>query len=266
MSYVLITGSSRGIGRYLAEECAKKGLNLILVSRSENKMKDLAQIFTTQYKIDVKFLAIDLRQTGAIEELFQWCKKNLLEVRILINNIGYARWGRFDELRWEDVHEIVQLNFSTTLKMCHSFIPMMSMLPNPYILNVASTAGYQPVPFFSVYAAAKSAIVSFSRSLRAELKKTGINVSVLCPGPTASDFFVNAGFEKKGLTDSNSVTMEPAKVAQEAIESLFAKKAVIIPGFSNRMGVFFSKHLGTSIILMLTGNLFKPGKKRKKHL
>lgn len=263
MSYVLITGSSRGLGRHLAEACAKRGLNIVLVSRSENKMKDLANIFVSQYKVDVRCLAIDLLQSGAVEELFQWCKKNQLEVRILINNIGFARWGKFEQVPMEDIQEMIQLNLVTTLKMCYTFIPSMKNLPNPYILNLASTAGFQPVPYFSVYAAAKAAIVSFSRSLRAELKKDGVNVSVLCPGPTASGFFINAGFQKKGLTDSNSVTMEPAKVAEEAIESLFAKKAVIIPGFSNRLGVFFSKHMGTSVMLKLTGNLFKPNKNQK---
>ena len=263
MSYVLITGSSRGLGRHLAEACAKRGLNIVLVSRSENKMKDLANIFVSQYKVDVRCLAIDLLQSGAVEELFQWCKKNQLEVRILINNIGFARWGKFEQVPMEDIQEMIQLNLVTTLKMCYTFIPSMKNLPNPYILNLASTAGFQPVPYFSVYAAAKAAIVSFSRSLRAELKKDGVNVSVLCPGPTASGFFINAGFQKKGLTDSNSVTMEPAKVAEEAIESLFAKKAVIIPGFSNRLGVFFSKHMGTSVMLKLTGNLFTPNKNQK---
>ena len=263
MSYVLITGSSRGLGRHLAEACAKRGLNIVLVSRSENKMKDLANIFVSQYKVDVRCLTIDLLQSGAVEELFQWCKKNQLEVRILINNIGFARWGKFEQVPMEDIQEMIQLNLVTTLKMCYTFIPSMKNLPNPYILNLASTAGFQPVPYFSVYAAAKAAIVSFSRSLRAELKKDGVNVSVLCPGPTASGFFINAGFQKKGLTDSNSVTMEPAKVAEEAIESLFAKKAVIIPGFSNRLGVFFSKHMGTSVMLKLTGNLFKPNKNQK---
>ncbi|MFW5759992.1 MAG: SDR family NAD(P)-dependent oxidoreductase [Cyclobacteriaceae bacterium] len=263
MSYVLITGSSRGIGRHLAEECAKKGLNLVLVSRSENKMKDLVRIFSSKYKVDVRYLAIDLLQSGAVEELFHWCKKNHLDIRILINNIGYARWGRFTDTSMEEILEMIQLNLTTTMKMCHTFIPMMRNLPNPYILNLASTAGYQPVPYFSVYAASKAAVVSFSRSLRTELKKEGINVSVLCPGPTASDFFINAGFQKKGLTDSNSVTMEPAKVAEEAIENLFAKKAVIIPGFSNRLGVFISKHIGTSMLMKLTGGLFKPGKNQE---
>lgn len=263
MSYVLITGSSRGIGRYLGEECAKRGLNLLLVSRSENKMKDLADIFTSQYKIDVKYLAIDLLQSGAVDELYYWCKKNHLEVRILINNIGFARWGKFDQTPLDEIQEMIDLNMTNTIKMCHVFIPMLRTLPNPYILNLASTAGFQPVPYFSVYAAAKAAVVSFSRSLRAELKKEDINVSVLCPGPTASEFFINAGFQKRGLTDSNSVTMEPAKVAEEAIDSLFAKKAVIIPGFSNRLGVFFSKHMGTSVILKLTGGLFKPAKNQK---
>lgn len=263
MSYVLITGSSRGLGRHLAEECAKRGLNIILVSRSENKMRDLANIFISQYKVDVRYLAIDLLQTGAVDELLHWCRKNYLEVRILINNIGFARWGAFEQMPMEEIQEMIQLNLVTTLKMCYAFIPAMKNLPNPYILNLASTAGYQPVPYFSVYAAAKAAVVSFSRSLRAELKGEGINVSVLCPGPTASDFFINAGFQKKGLTDSNSVTMEPGKVATEAIDSLFAKKSVIIPGFSNRLGVFFSKHLGTSVMLTLTGGLFKPTKNQK---
>ena len=258
MNYVLITGASKGIGKSLAESCAKRGLNLILVARSHDLLKSLAENFSRNYKVDVKILAIDLTHADAACEVYQWCMDHHYHVRILINNVGSAKWGKFTGISLEEQLEMIQLNQLLTVRLCYYFLPQLKEMPNPHILNVSSTAAFQPLPFFSVYGSVKSAILSFTRALRAEVKPDGINVSCLCPGPTESDFFLLAGYQKKGLTDSKTIKMDPRQVAEKAIEGMFNKKAVIIPGFSNKFGSFLSKHLSTGIITKFIQNIFKP--------
>ena len=258
MNYVLITGASKGIGKNLAESCAKRGLNLILAARSQDLLQSLAENFTEKYKVDVKILAIDLAHPDAALEVYQWCTRHHYHVRILINNVGFAKWGKFSEIPLEDQMEMIQLNQLLTIKLCYYFIPQLSEMPNPHILNVASTAAFQPVPYFSIYGSVKSAVLSFTRALRSEVKKDGINATCLCPGPTESDFFLNAGYNKKALRDSKTIKMNPEQVAEKAIEGMFNKKALIVPGFSNKLGAYFSKHLSTGLVTKFVTGIFKP--------
>jgi short-subunit dehydrogenase len=136
------------------------------------------------------------------------------------------------------------------------FIPELKKNSEAHILNVSSTAAYQPVPYLSIYAASKAFINSFTGSLRIELKETGINVTCLAPGPTDSDFFNDSGIEQD--IDLSHVKMEPEQVAKEGVEGMFNRKAVIIPGFSNKVGVFFSKRISSTPVVKALGKLLRP--------
>ena len=256
MNYTLITGASEGIGAALARRCAQENYNLILVARSTEKLKALADELTTEYHIRVESIALDLLTPNAPQQLWEKCQQQNWPVRILINNAGYGMWGPFSELKIQEQLDMIRLNEIVMVELCYLFIPTLREIPFSHILNIGSTASFQPIPYFSVYAASKAFVLSFTRSLRLELKASNINVSCLCPGPTQSQFFERAGFTSK--SGSTQFLMKPEAVADAAIRGIIAKQKLIIPGFSNKFGAFFSKHLPVSWTTGVIKPYFKP--------
>ncbi len=257
MNYTLITGASKGIGKAFANACAAEGANLILVARSASLLDELAATLRDRYKVTVRTYPLDLLQDNAVSELYGWCVSNNYYVRILINNAGIGLWGNFKDQKIEQTLAMLKLNQLVLTEMVYQFLPMLSSIPKAHILNVASTAAFQPIPYFASYAATKSYTYSFSRAIRDELKESDINVSCLCPGPTKSDFFDNAGFDENGI---EGIKMDADKVVRIALDHLFENKALIVPGFSNKVGVFMSRYLPSSLLISLTRYLFRPRK------
>lgn len=256
MSYTLITGASRGIGKALAEEFAKNSCNLLLTARSENELNSLAERLRTEYKVSVKVYPLDLLEEGGVRRLFNFCLENAIKVRVLVNNAGLGFWGPFGESDIEKQFSLVRLNQNVILELCHVFLPQLKEMPNAHIMNVASTAAFQPFPGFATYAASKAFVYSFSHSLRNELKPFNVNVTCLCPGPTNTDFFSKAEFNHM-LDKNEAVKMPVEEVAVKAVAAMLARKAVIIPGVSNKLGAFLSKHLPSSLTSALLGKLIK---------
>ena len=256
MNYTLITGASSGIGEALAVSSAKDGANLILVGRDESKLRAIKDQVQNLYSVDVRLIFTDLLAPNAPEHIYKRCLTNGWEVRVLINNAGMGYWGYFDNAPLEELSELIHINQTVVISLCHLFLPMLKKVPYPHILNVASTAAYQPIPFFSVYAATKSFVLSFSRSLRYELKDTKVNVSCLCPGPTDTPFFEKIGFDQ--INYSKGAIMKSSEVADYALQGLIKKKAVITPGFSNAMGTWFSRHMPKTWMISLIAKFFKP--------
>lgn len=254
MNYTLITGASRGIGRALATEFASCGCNLVLTARSGEELEILAKELRQEYKVNVKAVKLDLLRKGAAADLFRYCHEKDIRIRILVNNAGWAIWKPFEESVLEDQLAMMQLNQQVLVELCHHFIPMLREESDAHILNVASTAAFQPFPNFSTYAASKAFVHSFTRSLRYELKSTGINVSCLCPGPTDTDFFTNANFRHR-VGETEGIKMPPEEVARKAVSDLLAKKAVSIPGFSNKLGAVFSRVLPIRLTASILGKL-----------
>ncbi|MGB3180795.1 MAG: SDR family oxidoreductase [Cyclobacteriaceae bacterium] len=255
MNYALITGASSGIGAAIARELAEEGINVLLVARREDKLQELKAEIREEYRVGVEYLPLDLLVPGATDELYDWCHSNGYFVRILINNAGVGEWGPFEEKDLQSQLRMMHLNQDVMVALTHMFLDKMQEFSSGHILNVGSTASYQPIPFFAVYAATKAFVLSFSRSLRHELKRSHVNVSCLCPGPTDSEFFGRAGFASK---QARSVMMTPEAVAAQAIKGMFKGKAVIIPGFSNSLGVVLSKLLPQGVLSGVVGSIFKP--------
>lgn len=253
MNYTLITGASKGIGQALAKQFARFNCNLFLTARSQHELDELAAGLRKEYKVRVEVLALDLLAEGAAESLYRHCVEHGIKVRILVNNAGLGLWDYFEEAKLEDMLRMMQLNQQVLVELCHRFLPMLKEQPEAHILNVASTAAFQPFPGFSVYAASKAFVYSFSQSLRFELKKE-VNVTCLCPGPTDTAFFSTAGFNHR-LDTAEGIKMSVEEVAGKAVEGLLAKKAVLIPGFSNKIGGFFSKLLPTPLTTNLLGRI-----------
>ena len=238
MSYALITGSSKGIGRAIALELAKHNYDLLLTARSADLLKTAADDIQKTYPVKVHYLPLDLSEINAPQKLYDWCSENNYPVSVLINNAGYGMSGLFTDASLEKNTNLLQVNVIAPTQLCRLFIPMLQQHPQSYILNIASTASYQAVPFLSVYAASKAYLLKFSRSLSLELASKGICVTCISPGPTDTDWAATASVPAKALKLAAKLNMQPAKVAEIAIRSMFAKKTEVVPGFVNKLGVF----------------------------
>jgi len=238
MTYALITGASKGIGKAFAIECAKRGFNVLLVARSEQSLKELAQQLSEQYKIQADFFATDLSLPGSAQNVYNWCIKKNYAVNILVNNAGYGLSGSLENYNGDEYINMMQVNMMVPVYLIQLFLPMLHQQPRSYILNIASTAAYQAVPYLSVYSATKAFILSYSRAIRQELKNTGISVTCISPGATDTDFTVRAKIGEKGLKAAEKFNMSPEAVAKIAIRSMLAGKAEVITGFINKLGAF----------------------------
>ncbi|MBW4608305.1 MAG: SDR family oxidoreductase [Hassallia sp. WJT32-NPBG1] len=229
MSTALITGASGGIGKAFAEELAKRNTNLVLVARSEQKLKELASQLQEQHKIQVDIIALDLTETGATDAVFNVTKEKELTIDLLINNAGFAEYGDFAETDGERQVKIVQLNILALVDLTHKFLPLMRQRGSGSIINVSSLTAFQPMPYLSVYAASKAFIVSFSQALWAENRQYGVRVLVTCPGPVETNFFTEAKFPPALAARTNKISTSEA-VVRESLKALEKKDSIAVIG------------------------------------
>jgi short-subunit dehydrogenase len=248
MNYALITGASTGIGKAIAEELARRGHHVLLIARSEDQLSRIAGELATTYGVKTAYYATDLTSNTAAVSIFRWCQQNNYQVNVLVNNAGYGLSGPFEKYSIEENLNMMQLNMATLVEMCQLFLPVLRNQPKAYIMNIASTAAYQAVPGLSLYAATKAFVLSFSRGLRQELQKTGIQVTCISPGATATDFTVRAQIGEKGLKTAEKVNMTPQDVGKIAVNSMLEGKAEVITGFINKLGTFLVKILPKSLV------------------
>ena len=238
MAYAIITGASKGIGKEIAIELAKKKYDLFLVARSENLLSDLATKLSKEYSIKCNYVSADLTTDAGIEKVVTTFLALKSELEILINNAGYGLWGSFTDVSLSDTNSLIKININLPVNLTYKLIPELSKSKQAYILNIASTAAYQAVPRLSVYAACKSFMVVFSRGLSYELRKTSISVTCVSPGTTDTNFMDAAGmFSENIRKKAQKVSMTPQKVAEFAVKSMFKKKIEAIPGWLNKISV-----------------------------
>lgn len=240
MPYALVTGASLGIGRELARECARDGYDLILTSRSRRQLEATAEELKATTSQDIRILPCDLSVPNAGKQLFDDVQRLGLPVEMLINNAGFGLLGRFWEVDYARQMQMVQLNVSALTELSRLFLPRMTGAGRGYILNVASTAAFQPGPLMAVYYASKSYVLSFSVALANEAKEFGVAVSCLCPGPTRSEFAERAGMTKTKLFKGSS-GMSAAKVAHLGYQALKARKAICVTGRANALMAFLTR-------------------------
>ncbi len=255
MSYALITGASKGIGKAFAELLARKKYNLLLVARTETLLGQIAAELRNKSGVQVEFLALDLSQPDSPRKIAEWIQTNNFDVNILINNAGYGLWGNFAEISLQDQNEMITVNISAMINLTYLLMPLLRLQKQAYILNVCSTAAYQAVPTLTVYAAAKSFVLLFSRGLRQELKKTSVSVTCLSPGPTKTNFVERAKmFHMQNL--SNKMSMSPEHVASIGVSGMLKKKAEIIPGLTNQLSVMATRIAPKSLVEQVAGGLY----------
>ena len=227
MPSVLITGASSGIGLELARIFARNGYSLVLVARSGARLEELAAELKPA---QVQVIALDLTLPEAPEQVFHLAP----HVDVLVNNAGYSVFGKFADLPLADHLNIMQLNMAALVALCHLYLPGMLAARNGRIMNVASTAAFQPGPLMAIYYATKAFVLSFSEAIANELEGTGVTVTALCPGPTETGFQARAKMENSGLVKGRKI-MDARTVAEAGYRALMAGKTVEIPGLANKL-------------------------------
>jgi short-subunit dehydrogenase len=185
--WVLITGASAGIGKAFAQGFAKLGMHVAMVARRRDPLERLQQELTSEHGVETLIITMDLSLSGAIERLHRQLVAQGIHIRVLCNNAGISRWGRFEEGADGEHARMLALNNGAMVAACCAFMPDLASHPTSAVINVASSAGYQPVPYMAVYAASKAFVLSFSQALHGEWRERGVLVQCLVPGPTQSE-------------------------------------------------------------------------------
>lgn len=255
VKYALITGASMGIGRAMARECAKRGVNLLLVALPGDELGQLADELRDHYGVQVHPFEIDMTSTQASQQIYDWCKANQYYISILINNAGIGGHESFDSSPTTTIEKMLLLNVQATTVLCRLMIPLLKQSQRAHILNVSSTAAFFHIPNKVVYSASKAYIYSFSRGLAAELKNSSISISVLCPGGANNRL---DPIVKKKLSNElmEFIHLSPERIANTAIKKMIAGKAVIVPGFASKAYRLVATVLPRPVVTWLVNRLF----------
>jgi short-subunit dehydrogenase len=242
----LITGASAGLGVEFALQLSKRGHRLVLAARRKDQLESLAEELG-----NARAVAIDLSKPGASAALVADIEAAGEQVDLLVNNAGFGLIGGFAQLDAERQREMIDLNVGTLTDLCRAFAPPMVARKSGAILNVASTAAFQPGPKMAVYFATKAFVLSFTEALHEELKPHGVNVSALCPGPTRTEFGEVAGFGGNGMFDR--VAMEAPEVVRAGLDGLEKNRAVVVPGVMNKIGAASTRFAPRSVVRKIAG-------------
>lgn len=230
MNAALITGASSGIGEEFARQLAARGANLVLVARTEVKLAQLCAELGARHGIEAQYVALDLAEAEAAARLFAETERRGVRVETLINNAAFGAMGDFIELELERQLRMIDLNIRSLVALTHLYLKPMRARGRGEIINVASTAAYQPVPYMSVYAATKAFVLSFSEALWAENRPYGVHVMALCPGPTETNFFAAAGVESRAPFRA---MQKPSDVVRTALAALERRQSSVVSGWGN---------------------------------
>ena len=253
MNITLITGASSGIGAAFARKLAARGRNVLLVARSEDKLIALCNELGRLTSIRAQYLALDLTKQDDRLQLFEETKKRELEIDMLINNAGFGSMGDFVKLDLERETEMIELNITALVELTQRFLGPMRERQRGTIINVASTAGFQPVPYMATYAATKAFVLSFSEALWDENRMHGIHVMALCPGVTETNFFEAAGIDRPPMR----TVQTPEEVVETALRALHRQKSLVISGWANWFVVAAERFVPRSMVTKVAGNALR---------
>ena len=241
----LITGASAGLGAEFARQCSARGQRLVLVARRRDALEALASELG-----NARPVTLDLGQPDAAATLMADLAAHGEHVETLINNAGFGLWGRFATLDGPRQRAMIDLNCATLVELCHAVLPGMIERQSGAILNIASTAAFQPGPGMATYFATKAFVLSFSEALHEEVAKSRVRVTALCPGPTKTEFGGVAGFKGNGAFDKMSANSDD--VVAMGLKALDAGKAVAIPGLINKAGAQAHRFMPRALLRKIT--------------
>jgi uncharacterized protein len=258
MKTALITGASSGIGAAFAIELASQQTDLILVARSQEKLQQLAQQIQTKFGIKTEIIVQDLTQLGASQSLYETVSQKGLSVDLLINNAGFGDYGEFAKRELQKQVKMIQLNITALVELTYLFLPQMKQRGSGGIINVSSIAGFQPLPYMSVYAATKAFVLNFSEALWAENKETGVRILALCPGATKSDFFKNAEFPSSFASKNGAGYATAEEVVKDALNALEQDRSTLVTGgLANQLIVNIPRFLPRDLLVKTVEKQFK---------
>ena len=254
--YALVTGASRGLGRCFARTLAARKQNLVLVARSEEKLEALARELRTAHPIQVETIPFDLAQVGAGQQLADELTRRGLQIDLLVNNAGFGDQGRFLQLSLERQLQAIILQNCTVVEITHRLLPAMIERKQGDIITVSSMAGFQPIPFASVYSAAKAFLTTFSLALEAEVKRFGVRVVTVCPGRlrVAPEDAENSG-ERKKFPGGEQAHED---VVSETLRALDRGGGLVIPGAINKFAAFVERFIPRSQVARVIKKISKP--------
>jgi short-subunit dehydrogenase len=244
----LITGASAGLGAEFARQLSRKGHRLVLAARRKDRLEALAAELGNARAIEV-----DLARPGAVGTLLRDIEQAGEHVDLLVNNAGFGLRGRFVALDAGRQREMIDLNCGALTDLCRMVAPAMVERRSGAILNVASTAAFQPGPNMGVYFATKAYVLAFTEALHEELKPFGVKVSALCPGPTRTEFGDVAGIKSLGQFDRLAMDSEP--VVRAGLDGLDSNRAIVIPGATNKAGAWSTRLAPRSVVRKIAGSL-----------
>jgi len=227
----LVTGASSGIGAEFARALANRGMNLILVARDEARLGRLAEEIRSRHQVSIHVLPADLRRPDAATQITKAVAELGQQVHLLVNNAGFMTHGAFESIDPALEQDEVMVNVAAVVGLSHAFLPEMLRRSSGGVINVASVAGFQPVPYLSVYAATKAFVISFSVALREECRDRGVAVLCLCPGTTTTELFTRATAKEAALGAPRSVQ----QVVQTALRGLDGGRSLTVDGLKNSL-------------------------------
>jgi uncharacterized protein len=255
-STALVTGASSGIGAAIAESLARRGHGLTLVARREDRLSELATELHDRHGVRAGVVACDLADARQRDLLAARVRELGLEVEVLVNNAGFGYAGDFAHADRERQVEMVRVNCEAVVDLCGRYLPEMVERDRGVVINIASTAAFQPMPKSSTYAASKAFVLNFSEAVHQELRRSGVTVTAVCPGPVRTEFVEAADLQ--GTEDTPGfIWMSAEDLAEEAVRAAEAGKRAVVPGRLNFAGSLLGRHTPRKISLPLTRRIWR---------
>src|SRR5262245_10876407 len=251
----LVTGASYGIGESFARRLAADGANVIVTARSRDRLDALANGLRSRYGVEITVIEADLAGASATEEIFNATEGRGRRVDLLVNNAGFGAVGDFAEIPLKRQLEMIQVNVTALVELSHLFLRPMIKRRAGAIIQVASTASFQGVPYSSIYSATKAFILNFSEGLWAECREYGVRVLALCPGPTATHFQTVAGTSHLRNPDKMQT---PEEVVETGLRALDKNRSVAISGFGNQLMIGAERLVTRNLVTRIAARLYRP--------
>lgn len=255
-STCLVTGASSGIGAEIARELARRGHGVTLMARREARLRELA----AELDVRAEVVACDVSDEAARARAVREIEERGLTVEVLVNNAGFGTAGRFQSSDHVTDLSMVRTNVEAVVDFCGVYVPRMVEHGRGAILNVASTASFQPLPRQATYAASKAFVLSFTEALSADLSGTGVTATALCPGPVPTEFGENAGISPELMDGPKIVYKDPDEVARTAVDAMAKGRRVAVPGLANKLGTMAGHYVPRSVALPLLDKFYPVGK------
>jgi short-subunit dehydrogenase len=258
-STCLVTGASSGIGAEVARQLAARGRGVTLTARRKDRLEELAAELRERHGVRAETVACDLSSPAARKRMVKTVADRGLDVEVLVNNAGFGSAGRFQDLDPEAELRMVRTNVEAVVDLCTVYVPAMVERSRGAVLNVASTAAFQPIPRQATYAATKAFVLSFTEGLHVDLKGTGVTATALCPGPTRTEFGDAAGIPEE-LFEIPGLVYTAEQMAVAGVEAMERGRRTVIPGATNLVTALGGRLMPRALVLPLIDRFYPVGK------